>query len=97
MPAPKERSLRVAVAVAEGFRMPAPSRTPRACKGPASETLQRCRRPPRPHLTAEIPRCRQSEPGRQARADERVINRTPGGPFLGPPKDNMGRGQFKPI
>ena len=40
----KQRPFLPAVSSLRGFRTPAPRKTPRACKGPASETLQRsCR------------------------------------------------------
>ncbi len=51
----KPRPFLPAVSSLRGFRTPAPRRAPRACKGPASETLQHCGHPPGWLGAAEIP------------------------------------------
>src|SRR5208337_1193771 len=73
----KQRPFLPAVSSLRGFRTPAPRQTPRACKGPASETLQRSRRSLRPSSlrrlrTAEIRTRSERESENAARRIERL-------------------------
>ncbi len=78
----KQRPFLPAVSSLRGFRTPAPRKTPRACKGPASETLQHSGHSPRRRGTtpaaAEGRRARgRRREGRRCRPCRRRLGRQP--------------------